>query len=29
MLLRALRWLGWTAAATVAYAAVSLVPSSA
>ena len=26
---RALRWLGWTAAATVAYAAVSLVPSSA
>ena len=29
MLLRTLRWLGWTAAATVAYAAVSLVPSSA
>ena len=29
MLLRAPRWLGWTAAATVAYAAVSLVPSSA
>ena len=29
MLLRALRALGWTAAATVAYAAVSLVPSSA
>ena len=29
MLLRALRWLGWTAAATVVYAAVSLVPSSA
>ena len=29
MLLRALRWVGWTAAATVAYAAVSLVPSFA
>ena len=29
MLLRALRWVGWTAAATVAYGAVSLVPSSA
>ena len=29
MLLRALRWVGWTAAATVAYAAVLLVPSFA
>jgi photosystem II stability/assembly factor-like uncharacterized protein len=29
MLLRTLRWVGWTAAATVAYAAVSLVPSFA